>query len=78
MECTGKYRLVSCAAKLCSPRLGYDAQSCRHNISDYTAIITGKATAHINGVVAKERLYLNSFYPGNGAELTECVCPYQI
>lgn len=40
-----------------TPRLGYDAQSCRHNISDYTAIITGKATAHRNGAVAKERFY---------------------
>lgn len=63
VECTGKYRLVSCAANCVALGLGQDAQSCRHNISEYTVIITGKATAHRNGVVAKQRLYLNSFYP---------------
>lgn len=66
MECTGKHRLVSRATDFVVPGLGHDPQSCRHNISDYTAIITGKATAHRNDVVAKGR---NSFYPRNGAEL---------
>lgn len=47
-----------------APGPGYVAQSRRHNISDYTAIITGMATAHSannRDVVAKEKLYSNFF-----------------
>ncbi len=78
MECCGKYRPESCAAKLCSPGLGYDAQPRRHNISDYTAIITGMATANSSDGVAKKKLYVNSFSPGNGADWAERVCASQI
>ena len=48
-----------------APGPGYVAQSRRHNISDYTAIITGMATAHRannRDVVAKEKLYSIFFF----------------
>lgn len=60
--------------------LGYDAQSRRRYISDYTAIITGMVTAHSNVVqttvmsLLRKRLYLNSFYPGNGVDDWVCLC----
>ena len=62
MECTGKYRPGCYAAKKCSPRLGYDAQSRRHNISDYTTVITGMATAHSNVVQAAVMLLLRKSF----------------
>lgn len=56
LECAGKYRPGELAQPDCvAPGLGYDAQSRRHNISDYKALITGTAAANNHGLVAKEK-----------------------
>ena len=45
MESAGKHRVELMRPNCVAPGLGYDAQSRRHNISDFIARTAGMATA---------------------------------